>query len=83
MYNASSSPKTLAIMRNIAFIGVPFVLAYTTAIIVSIMIYRKKKKGDAARGLTWLVGAMTIHDAQRLFVVQNARPGDEFASARQ
>jgi len=31
-YNASSSQKTLAIMRNIAFIGMPFVLAYTIAI---------------------------------------------------
>ncbi len=32
VYNAASSPKTLAIMRNIAFIGVPFVLAYSAAI---------------------------------------------------
>lgn len=31
-YNAASSQKTLAIMRNIAFMGIPFVLAYTTAI---------------------------------------------------
>ncbi len=32
VYNAASSQKTLAIMRTIAFIGVPFVLAYTMAI---------------------------------------------------
>jgi cytochrome d ubiquinol oxidase subunit II len=32
VYNAASSQKTLAIMRNIAFMGMPFVLAYTTAI---------------------------------------------------
>jgi cytochrome bd ubiquinol oxidase subunit II len=32
VYNASSSAKTLGIMRNIAFIGVPFVLLYTAAI---------------------------------------------------
>jgi cytochrome d ubiquinol oxidase subunit II len=32
VYNAASSHKTLSIMRNIAFIGVPFVLAYTAAI---------------------------------------------------
>lgn len=32
VYNGASSDKTLAIMRNIAFIGVPFVLAYTAAI---------------------------------------------------
>lgn len=31
-YNAAASPKTLGIMRVIAFIGIPFVLAYTTAI---------------------------------------------------
>jgi len=31
-YNAASSVKTLAIMRNIAFIGLPFVLVYTTLI---------------------------------------------------
>ncbi|MEI7634828.1 MAG: cytochrome d ubiquinol oxidase subunit II [bacterium] len=31
-YNAASSEKTLAIMRNIAFIGLPFVLAYTALI---------------------------------------------------
>ncbi len=31
-YNAASSQKTLAIMRNIAFIGLPFVLTYTVAI---------------------------------------------------
>lgn len=30
--NAASSQQTLAIMRNIAFIGMPFVLAYTVAI---------------------------------------------------
>ncbi|HWQ92731.1 MAG TPA: cytochrome d ubiquinol oxidase subunit II [Clostridia bacterium] len=32
VYNAASSQKTLAIMRNIAFMGMPFVLAYTAAI---------------------------------------------------
>ncbi|HWI58157.1 MAG TPA: cytochrome d ubiquinol oxidase subunit II [Bacillota bacterium] len=32
VYNAASSRKTLGIMRTIAFIGVPFVLAYTAAI---------------------------------------------------
>ncbi len=32
VYNSASTQKTLAIMRNIAFIGVPFVLAYTAAI---------------------------------------------------
>jgi cytochrome d ubiquinol oxidase subunit II len=32
IYNASSSARTLAIMRNIAFIGMPFVLAYTAVI---------------------------------------------------
>jgi cytochrome bd ubiquinol oxidase subunit II len=32
VYNAASSQKTLAIMRTIAFTGVPFVLAYTAAI---------------------------------------------------
>lgn len=32
IWNASSSPRTLAIMRTIAFIGVPFVLAYTAII---------------------------------------------------
>jgi cytochrome d ubiquinol oxidase subunit II len=32
IYNASSSEKTLGIMRNIAFIGMPFVLAYTAVI---------------------------------------------------
>ncbi|HEY5909935.1 MAG TPA: cytochrome d ubiquinol oxidase subunit II [Verrucomicrobiae bacterium] len=32
VYNAASSQKTLAIMRNIAFMGIPFVLAYTAAI---------------------------------------------------
>jgi cytochrome bd ubiquinol oxidase subunit II len=32
VYNGASSDKTLAIMRNIAFIGIPFVLAYTAAI---------------------------------------------------
>jgi len=31
-YNAASSQKTLAIMRNIAFMGIPFVLAYTATI---------------------------------------------------
>lgn len=31
-YNAASSQKTLAIMRNVAFMGLPFVLAYTAAI---------------------------------------------------
>jgi len=29
IYNAASSPKTLGIMQTIAFIGMPFVLAYT------------------------------------------------------
>jgi cytochrome d ubiquinol oxidase subunit II len=32
VYNAASSQKTLAIMRNIAFLGMPFVLAYTAVI---------------------------------------------------
>jgi cytochrome d ubiquinol oxidase subunit II len=32
VYNGASSQKTLAIMRNIAFLGVPFVVAYTAAI---------------------------------------------------
>jgi cytochrome d ubiquinol oxidase subunit II len=32
IYNAASSPKTLAIMQLIAFLGMPFVLAYTTVI---------------------------------------------------
>jgi cytochrome d ubiquinol oxidase subunit II len=32
IYNAASSQKTLSIMRIIAFIGMPFVLAYTTVI---------------------------------------------------
>lgn len=32
VYNSASSQKTLAIMRNVAFIGMPFVLAYTAAI---------------------------------------------------
>ncbi len=32
VYNAASSQKTLAVMRNIAFLGIPFVLAYTAAI---------------------------------------------------
>lgn len=32
VYNAASSPKTLGIMRIIAFLGMPFVIAYTVAI---------------------------------------------------
>jgi cytochrome d ubiquinol oxidase subunit II len=32
VYNAASSQKTLGIMRNIAIIGMPFVLAYTAVI---------------------------------------------------
>jgi cytochrome d ubiquinol oxidase subunit II len=32
IYNAASSPKTLGIMRIIAFVGMPFVLAYTAVI---------------------------------------------------
>lgn len=32
IYNAASSPKTLAIMRNVAFMGMPFVLAYTAVV---------------------------------------------------
>ena len=32
IYNAASSQKTLGIMRTIAFIGMPFVLAYTCVI---------------------------------------------------
>ncbi|MGE5234837.1 MAG: cytochrome d ubiquinol oxidase subunit II [Acidobacteriota bacterium] len=32
IYNASSSEKTLGIMRTIAFIGMPFVLAYTAVV---------------------------------------------------
>lgn len=31
-YNAASSQKTLGIMRNVAFMGLPFVLSYTAAI---------------------------------------------------
>jgi cytochrome d ubiquinol oxidase subunit II len=32
IYNAASSQKTLTIMRNIAFIGMPFVLTYTVTV---------------------------------------------------
>lgn len=32
IYNAASSDKTLAIMRNIAFLGMPFVVAYSAVI---------------------------------------------------
>lgn len=32
IYNAASSQKTLAIMRTIAFLGMPFVIAYTAVI---------------------------------------------------
>jgi len=32
IYNAASSQKTLGIMRNIAFAGMPFVLAYTAVV---------------------------------------------------
>ncbi len=32
VYNAASSQKTLGIMRNMAFLGMPFVLAYSIAI---------------------------------------------------
>jgi cytochrome d ubiquinol oxidase subunit II len=32
IYNAASSEKTLRIMRNIAFMGMPFVIAYTAVI---------------------------------------------------
>ncbi len=32
IYNAASSQKTLAIMRNIAFLGMPFVITYTVVI---------------------------------------------------
>jgi len=32
IYNAASSLRTLAIMRNIAFLGMPFVIAYTIVI---------------------------------------------------
>jgi cytochrome d ubiquinol oxidase subunit II len=32
VYNGASSQKTLAIMRTIAFLGIPFVLAYSAAI---------------------------------------------------
>lgn len=32
IYNAASSEKTLSIMRTIAFLGLPFVLSYTTAV---------------------------------------------------
>ncbi len=32
IYNASSSPKTVAIMAIIAVIGIPFVLAYTAIV---------------------------------------------------
>lgn len=41
VYNAASSQKTLVIMRNIAFMGVPFVLAYTAAIM---WVFRGKVK---------------------------------------
>jgi cytochrome d ubiquinol oxidase subunit II len=41
VYNAASSQKTLGIMRNIAFMGVPFVLAYTAAIM---WVFRGKVK---------------------------------------
>jgi len=40
-YNAASSAKTLGIMRTIAFIGVPFVLAYTAIIL---WVFRGKVK---------------------------------------
>lgn len=43
IYNAASSPKTLAIMLNIALIGVPVVLAYTVSIY---WIFRGKVKLD-------------------------------------
>jgi cytochrome bd ubiquinol oxidase subunit II len=43
VYNGASSEKTLGIMRNIAFIGVPFVLAYTAAIL---WVFRGKVKMD-------------------------------------
>jgi cytochrome d ubiquinol oxidase subunit II len=42
-YNAASSPKTLAIMRLMALIGMPFVLAYTAVIY---WIFRGKVKLD-------------------------------------
>jgi cytochrome bd ubiquinol oxidase subunit II len=32
VYNSASSPHTLGIMRNIAFLGLPFVIAYSVAI---------------------------------------------------
>jgi cytochrome d ubiquinol oxidase subunit II len=32
IYNAASSEKTLIIMRNIAFLGMPFVIAYSAVI---------------------------------------------------
>jgi len=32
IYNAASSPRTLAIMRTIAFLGMPFVVAYTVVV---------------------------------------------------
>jgi len=32
IYSAASSPKTLAIMRNIVFMGMPLVLIYTAAV---------------------------------------------------
>jgi cytochrome d ubiquinol oxidase subunit II len=41
VYNAASSQKTLGIMRNVAFIGMPFVLAYTAAIF---WVFRGKTK---------------------------------------
>ena len=43
IYNAASSVKTLGIMRNIAFIGMPFVLAYT--IIIYWIFYGKVELG--------------------------------------
>ena len=41
VYNGASSQKTLAIMRNIAFLGMPFVLAYTCVIL---WVFRGKVK---------------------------------------
>lgn len=44
LYNAASSQKTLGIMRNIAFIGMPFVLTYS---VIIYWVFRGKVKLDS------------------------------------
>lgn len=44
LYNAASSQKTLGIMRNIAFIGMPFVITYS---IIIYWVFRGKVKLDS------------------------------------